>query len=81
MIYGKKGILKLSDPNTFGGDVIYLPAQKDFKDHPAPQILNYGFSYSENSRGLGPSEMADAIFGKTYQSCKCRTCRACAGCD
>ena len=64
MIYGKKGILKLTDPNTFGDDVIYLPAQKDFEDHPAPQILNYGFSYGENSRGLGPSEMADAIFEK-----------------
>lgn len=62
MIYGKKGILKLTDPNTFGGDVIYLPAQKDFEDHPAPQILNYGFTYGDNSRGLGPSEMADAIF-------------------
>ena len=57
MIYGKKGILKLTDPNTFGGNVIYLPAQKDFEDHPTPQILNYGFSYGENSRGLGPSEM------------------------
>ncbi len=64
MIYGKKGILKLTDPNTFGGDVIYLPAQKDFEDHPAPQILNYGFTCGENSRGLGPSEMADAIFEK-----------------
>lgn len=64
MIYGKKGILKLTDPNTFGGNVIYLPAQKDFEDHPTPQILNYGFSYGENSRGLGPSEMADAIFEK-----------------
>ena len=64
MIYGKKGILKLTDPNTFGGDVIYLPAQKDFEDHPAPQILNYGFTYGDNSRGLGPSEMADAIFEK-----------------
>ena len=64
MIYGKKGILKLTDPNTFGGNVIYLPAQKDFEDHPAPQILDYGFSYSENSRGIGPSEMADAIFEK-----------------
>ncbi len=62
MIYGKKGILKLTDPNTFGGDVIYLPAQKDFEDHLAPQILNYGFTYGDNSRGLGPSEMADAIF-------------------
>lgn len=26
-----------------------------------PQILDYGFPYGENSRGLGPSEMADAI--------------------
>lgn len=57
MIYGKKGILKLTDPNTFGGNVIFLPAQKNFEDHPAPEILNYGFSYEENSRGLGPSEM------------------------
>jgi predicted dehydrogenase len=64
MIYGKKGILKLTDPNTFGGNVIFLPAQKNFEDHPAPEILNYGFSYEENSRGLGPSEMADAIFTK-----------------
>lgn len=64
MIYGKKGVLKLTDPNTFGGNVIFLPAQKNFKDHPAHQILNYGFSYEENSRGLGPSEMADAIFTK-----------------
>ena len=42
--------------------MIFLPAQKNFEDHPAPQILNYGFSYEKNSRGLGPSEMADAIF-------------------
>lgn len=62
MIYGKKGILKLTDPNAFGGDVVFLPASKGFEDHPTPQILNYGFSYGENSRGLGPSEMADAIF-------------------
>ena len=40
-IYGKKGILKLVDPNNF--------------------VLDYGFAYSENSRGLGPSEMAEAI--------------------
>ena len=56
--------MKLTDPNTFGGNVIFLPAQKNFEDHPAPEILNYGFSYEENSRGLGPSEMADAIFTK-----------------
>lgn len=62
MIYGKRGILKLTDPNTFGGDIIYLPATKGFDDHPAPQVLNYGFSYGENSRGLGPSEMADALW-------------------
>ncbi len=62
MIYGKKGILKLTDPNTFGGDVIFFPAQKDFETPPAPQILNYGFTYGDNSRGLGPSEMANAIF-------------------
>lgn len=60
-IYGKKGILKLTDPNNFGGEIIYIPGQKDWSTQAVPEVLNYGFGYSENSRGLGPSEMAEAI--------------------
>lgn len=61
MIYGKKGILKLTDPNCFGGDVLYIPAAKGFDEEITPKVLDYGFSYGENSRGLGPAEMAAAI--------------------
>lgn len=60
-IYGKKGIIKIPDPNNFGGKVVYIPAQNGFGKNMEPQILDYGFPYGENSRGLGPSEMADAI--------------------
>ena len=60
-IYGKKGILKLVDPNNFGGDVVYIPGVKDWTQQTVPEVLHYGFDYSENSRGLGPSEMAEAI--------------------
>ena len=60
-IYGKKGILKLVDPNNFGGDVVYIPGVKDWTQQAVPEVLHYGFDYSENSRGLGPSEMAEAI--------------------
>lgn len=60
-IYGKKGVLKLPDPNCFGGDVFYIPAANGFDDHIEPQRLDYGFAYQENSRGIGPSDMAAAI--------------------
>lgn len=61
-IYGKKGVLKLPDPNCFGGDVFYIPAASGFDDHIEPQRLDYGFAYQENSRGIGPSDMAAAIY-------------------
>ena len=60
-VYGKKGILKLTDPNCFGGDVLFIPAAKGFDEEIKPQVLDYGFPYGENSRGLGPAEMAAAI--------------------
>ena len=61
-IYGKKGILKLTDPNNFGGKVRLLPAAAGFEEQPEEKVLDYGFSYEENSRGVGPAEMAEAIF-------------------
>lgn len=61
VLYGTKGILKLSDPNTFGGDVILIPNTPDAPDAYAPQKLENRFAFSEDSRGVGPAEMADAI--------------------
>ncbi|MFQ6997173.1 MAG: hypothetical protein ACLRR4_00130 [Blautia sp.] len=49
------------DPNNFGGDIVYIPGVKDWTQQAVPEVLDYGFAYSENSRGLGPSEMAEAI--------------------
>lgn len=60
-IHGTKGILYLTDPNQFGGTVKFLPNPEDF-EHPTtvqkvPSIENF----TDNSRGVGPAEMAWAI--------------------
>ncbi len=55
-IYGTEGTLQVPDPNTFGGPVRVRRFREDqWSDIP----LLYG--YKENSRGLGLSEMAQAI--------------------
>jgi predicted dehydrogenase len=56
VIYGTEGTLKLPDPNTFGGPISVLKAgAKDWEELP----LTYG--YTENSRGLGVWDMANAL--------------------
>ncbi|MBQ0001507.1 MAG: Gfo/Idh/MocA family oxidoreductase, partial [Clostridiales bacterium] len=57
-IFGTKGTLKLTDPNGFGGDVVYVPNPLTGEKE---RVLENTFAYSENSRGVGASEMADAI--------------------
>ncbi len=60
-IYGTKGILYLTDPNQFGGTVRFLPNAMDPRTPvKASELWNFS-QYSENSRGIGPAEMADAI--------------------
>lgn len=55
-IYGSLGTLIVPDPNTFGGPVMFRPAHcKEFKEIPLTHI------YSENSRGIGLSDMANCI--------------------
>ena len=55
-IYGTEGSLAVPDPNTFGGPVKLLKREaKEWDDVPLQ------FGYTENSRGLGVAEMADAI--------------------
>jgi predicted dehydrogenase len=55
-IYGSEGSLSVPDPNTFGGPVMIREStDAEWRDVPVPA------AYAENSRGLGLSEMADAI--------------------
>lgn len=55
-IYGSEGTLSVPDPNTFGGPVsVYRPSKGEFLEIP---LL---FDYEDNSRGLGVSNMADAL--------------------
>lgn len=69
-IFGKKGILYLSDPNQFGGEVKILPNRIGLRGGGGdPTVLKPRTPYSDNCRGVGPAEMADAIE-------KGRPCRA-----
>lgn len=58
-IYGSLGTLIVPDPNSFGGPVLLRTAHGDeFKEIPLTHI------YSENSRGIGVSDMANCILEK-----------------
>ncbi len=57
-IYGTQGVLKLTDPNGFGGDIKLLTFENwQFSE----RVLENDLPFRDNSRGLGPSEMAHAI--------------------
>lgn len=60
-IYGTKGILKLTDPNQFGGKNVFMANSCEFEQPSAWEEIENVFPYEENSRGIGPAEMADAI--------------------
>ena len=59
-IYGTKGILYLTDPNQFGGEVKFLASTMDLEGA-KPVTLGHFTPYDGNFRGVGPSEMAEAI--------------------
>lgn len=61
VIYGTKGVLKLADPNQFGGDVLLVPDERQKPAREAERVLAPCNPYVENSRGVGPAEMAQAI--------------------
>lgn len=64
-IHGTKGILELGNPNDFGGDVTYIPNDLSaFVTGVKPQKLEPVSPLSDNSRGIGPAEMALAIRNK-----------------
>ncbi len=55
-VYGSEGTLSVPDPNTFHGPVRLLRAgEKEFCDVPLM------FNYTDNSRGLGLADMAEAM--------------------
>ena len=70
-IYGTKGILILTDPNQFGGQVRFLPnspeasALADQRESEKICVLPAVNEYSDNSRGIGPSDLADTILNGT----------------
>jgi predicted dehydrogenase len=55
-IYGSEGTLRVPDPNTFGGPV-YVKRFREENWSQIPLLRNY----PENSRGLGITDMAEAI--------------------
>jgi len=68
-IYGSEGTLSLPDPNTFGGPVkLWRPEEKKWYELPLVR------PNEENSRGLGLSDMANALVNgqKTFRA-DCRT--------
>ena len=64
-IYGTKGILMLTDPNQFGGQVRFLPNIPNPADRQEPSVLQSVNEYSDNSRGIGPADLADTILNGT----------------
>ena len=63
-IYGSEGSLRVPDPNTFGGKV-FVSRFREENWTEVPLLKNY----SENSRGLGLADMAEAVStGKAHRA-------------
>lgn len=60
-IYGTKGILMLTDCSQFGGEIKFIKNSTDYRIKEEPIILWDGTIAEKNLRGIGPSDMADAI--------------------
>ena len=60
-IHGTQGILYLTNPNEFGGTVRFVPNAVAVRRREREEALWTFSPYSDNSRGIGPAEMADAI--------------------
>lgn len=55
-VFGTEGTLILPDPNTFGGPVVlHRPGEAEWQEQPIEH------QHTENSRGIGVAEMADAL--------------------
>ena len=59
-IYGKEGTLRVPDPNCFGGvPLIWTKSEPEWKE------VKLTHAFFDNSRGVGVSDMANAILNKT----------------
>ena len=68
-LYGDCGILRLGDPNTFGGAV------RIQKPHNDEMIIPFSHGFQEQSRGLGAAEMAWSIrAGRPHRAAKEMAC-------
>jgi predicted dehydrogenase len=55
-VFGTEGTLILPDPNTFGGPVVlHRPGNAEWQEQPIEHL------HTENSRGIGVADMADAL--------------------
>ncbi len=54
-IYGSEGSLSVPDPNVFGGPVKLKKGEEDWQE------IELTHGYVENSRGIGPADMAYAL--------------------
>jgi predicted dehydrogenase len=53
VLLGSMGVMYMADPNQFGGDVKVI-----IKGNNEPMVMQQSHAYTEESRGLGVSEMA-----------------------
>ena len=60
-IYGKKGVLYLSNPDWFNGTVSFMPNGYDHSHHPEPKEMDDSYAFKEDCRGVGMADMAWAI--------------------
>ncbi|MBR2288105.1 MAG: Gfo/Idh/MocA family oxidoreductase [Clostridia bacterium] len=62
VIFGTKGMLTLGNPNFFGGEVRFTPNDWATSETPyIPVTLPMTNHLTENSRGIGPAELAYAV--------------------
>lgn len=71
MLYGTKAVLKLACPNFFGGELEIIRYEGTTQTR---EILDNDLPFADNSRGIGPSEMGEAILSGR----RCRTDKAMA---
>lgn len=82
-VFGTDGILRLTDPNQFGGTVSVLKKSFDFANPPQFEGLEPVHpEYASESRGLGAADLADAIAqGRAPRASAAMACHVLDVCD
>lgn len=71
-LYGTKAVLRLTNPNFFGGEMELIWYEGTERKTGA---VENDLPYGQNSRGIGPSEMAEAILaGRQNRASKALAC-------